>query len=421
VATRLYGIVWRWHFLAGVVACPILFVVAMTGALWAFQPELDRWANPELLVVEPGPELVPVDDLLATAKQHCTPVGMTLPGFVDAPARVYCAEGERREIYLDPYRGTVLGERDATSSFFSVVFSLHYELMLGRPGRLAIDWATTWTMLLLASGAVLWWPRGKRRGGGVWWPRRGVRGRQLLRDLHAVGGMYFLPVMFAITASGLMWTVWTGNSRWHPLTEDAVHETWDHPPSSTVIPGAPRLGTDAALAAAGIDRATERRAIFFWDKRAQPDSSYAFFLFDPAYASASKTELVWIDAYSGDEIERLTNADRSAIGKIDGVLYGIHIGSILGLPGRILACLAALLLAALCVTGPWMWWKRRPRGKVGVPPAKRTSWGLLAALVGIGVLLPMVLVTLAGVILLEGIAWLWRSRATAAPPPGSPG
>jgi uncharacterized iron-regulated membrane protein len=81
--------------------------------------------------------------------------------------------------------------------------------------------------------------------------------------------------------------------------------------------------------------------------------------------------------------------------------YAIHVGAILGLPGRILACLASLTLAALCITGPWMWWKRRPRGKLGVPPrAERFAWPLLAGIAALGFLLPTVGYTLlvAGVI-----------------------
>lgn len=419
MATRLYGIVWRWHFLAGVIACPILFVIAITGALWAFQPELDRWANPELLAVEPAGPLRPIDELIAAAPPTCTPLGINLPGRRDRPAVVYCVEGTRREVYVDPYRATLLGERSAGSSFFGVVFGLHWDLLLGDPGRIAIEWASSWALLLLLSGAVLWWPRGKRRGGGVWWPRRAISGRQWLRDLHAVVGAYAVPVLLAITATGLMWTLLAGQRRWHPLTEDAVHETWEHPPHSTASPGARRIGAEAAAAAAGIDRATERLA-YYLALPATPEAPYTFLRYDDRYESPSVASSVWVDAYSGKRLIELGWADRSVAGKLDSTAYGIHIGTILGLPGRILACLAALILAALCVTGPWMWWKRRPRGRLGAPPrARRTPWVLFVVLGGLGWLLPTVGYTLLAVMLVELGLWWWRTRTAVVVPPGS--
>lgn len=392
-ASRIYGVLWRWHFLAGLAACPIV-LVALTGALYAFQPELDPLVDPDLLVVEPAPTRARFDDLVATAARSCTPRGIVLPSADERPAIVYCTGEPRREIFLDPYRGHVLGERVEGGSLFSVIFELHRDLLLGDPGRILVEWASAWTLLLLLSGAVLWWPRGKRRGGGVWWPRRGVSGRQWLCDLHAVIGAYTIPVLFAITASGLTWTLLAGHERWHPLTEDKIHDTWDHPPASKVIPGAKRIGFDAALAAARIDPATEPLAIYV-DPPTKPDGSYAALVYDDRFESPWRGSSIWIDAYSGAELARLGWADRSTLGKLDSTMYSIHIGSLLGLPGRILACVAAVILALLCVTGPWMWWKRRPAGRLGAPPrASRRSWALLAVLAAFGWLLPTVGITL---------------------------
>lgn len=151
--------------------------------------------------------------------------------------------------------------------------------------------------------------------------------------------------------------------------------------------------------------------------RSTPDASYAILLYDDRFESPSRSSSIWIDAYSGAELARLGWGDRSVIGKLDSTMYAIHIGSLLGLPGRILACLAALILAALCITGPWMWWKRRPAGRLGAPPrAKRTSWSLVVVLAVFGWLLPTVGYTLLALAVFEGARWLWRTRAAATPP-----
>ena len=40
----LYKGVWRWHFIAGLLVLPLLVMMAITGGLYRFQPELDHLA-----------------------------------------------------------------------------------------------------------------------------------------------------------------------------------------------------------------------------------------------------------------------------------------------------------------------------------------------------------------------------------------
>jgi uncharacterized iron-regulated membrane protein len=409
--TNLHGTLWRWHFLAGLAACPIVLVVALTGALYSFQPELEAWKDAALLRVEPGPARLPLDRLIASVPggpDGCTPIGIDVSPRPDRSVRVWCSEGARREVLVDPYRGQVLGQREWEESLFGLVFRLHWDLLLGERGRLAVEWATSWVVLLLLSGAALWWPRGKRRGGGVFWPRGGLRGRQRLRDLHAVFGAYAVPVLFALAATGLFWTALAGQERWHRLVDDRAQRAWEAPPTSTVRAGGHRIGLDAAVRAAGLDLARDERALYL-SPPAAPQAPYALFVYDPTYESPSRSEAIWVDAYSGALLDKVGWGDRSAIGKIDGAGYAVHVGAFLALPGRILACAAALVLAALSATGPWMWWKRRPRGGLALPPrARRVPWPMLAALAGLGWLLPAVGWTFIAVLAIEGLAWLWR-------------
>ena len=43
--------------------------------------------------------------------------------------------------------------------------------------------------------------------------------------------------------------------------------------------------------------------------------------------------------------------------------YDIHVGAVLGLPGKILAFFASLIAASLPVTGFVIWWGRRKKSK----------------------------------------------------------
>jgi uncharacterized iron-regulated membrane protein len=53
VADSFFRRVWRWHFWAGLVACPVLLVVALTGALYTFREEIEDWQQADVRFVEP--------------------------------------------------------------------------------------------------------------------------------------------------------------------------------------------------------------------------------------------------------------------------------------------------------------------------------------------------------------------------------
>jgi uncharacterized iron-regulated membrane protein len=40
---RLYGTIWRWHFYAGLFVLPFIIILSITGAIYLFKPQIDRW------------------------------------------------------------------------------------------------------------------------------------------------------------------------------------------------------------------------------------------------------------------------------------------------------------------------------------------------------------------------------------------
>ena len=41
--TALYRTVWRWHFYAGLFVVPFILLLSLTGAIYLFKPQIDRW------------------------------------------------------------------------------------------------------------------------------------------------------------------------------------------------------------------------------------------------------------------------------------------------------------------------------------------------------------------------------------------
>ena len=41
--TALYRTIWRWHFYAGLFVIPLILILATTGAIYLFKPQVERW------------------------------------------------------------------------------------------------------------------------------------------------------------------------------------------------------------------------------------------------------------------------------------------------------------------------------------------------------------------------------------------
>jgi hypothetical protein len=38
----MYGLVWRWHFFAGVIFAPIIALLAISGGIYLFKPQIEN-------------------------------------------------------------------------------------------------------------------------------------------------------------------------------------------------------------------------------------------------------------------------------------------------------------------------------------------------------------------------------------------
>src|SRR5436190_20406712 len=65
---RLYRVVWRWHFYAGMIIAPALIVVAATGALYIFKDELEAVIYPGVTYVEPAARRVSYEQQMAAVR-----------------------------------------------------------------------------------------------------------------------------------------------------------------------------------------------------------------------------------------------------------------------------------------------------------------------------------------------------------------
>ncbi|HKX32000.1 MAG TPA: PepSY domain-containing protein [Blastocatellia bacterium] len=407
---RLYRVIWRWHFYAGLIVLPVLLIVSVTGGLYVFQAELERVIYPRLMFVEPQAQTVSYDEQVARARASL-PAGATIHGFsisqdpTRATSLIAEAGPERYvSVYVDQHTGAVLGQLDYNGSLFGFILNLHRTLLVGATGRVIVELATSWGIILIVTGIYLWWPRRDKPTAGVWWPR--IRGKSYViwRDWHTVPGFYFSLLAFLVMGTGLFFTQLF--SLGYQAVVDATRgypASYTNPPKSTRNDGAPKVTVDEIVAIARREQSERRMYVDFPHTAEDSLTIYA-----GNYDSPSTVSFLYLDQYSGKVLDTIRWGQLSAAAKVQVAAYAIHIGSIYGLPTKILAVLVCVMIVAMSVTGAAMWWVRRPRGRTGFPvkPADATppKW-LIAVICLLGVLMPAAGLSMLLILLGD---WLWR-------------
>ncbi|SFL90098.1 PepSY-associated TM helix domain-containing protein [Rugamonas rubra] len=410
----LYRAVWRWHFYAGLLVLPFLVLLAVTGALYLFQAEIDDYVYRDLRTVPRAAAQLPHSAVLARA-------GAAFPGVVAsyvpaaAPGRsaqvlLRGADGARVVVFVDPYRGKVLGSLPDKGGVSGVVRRLHSLSYFGTLANGLIEMAAGWTILLVVSGLYLWWPRG-RRGALL---LRGRPGQRVFwRDLHAVTGVYVALFLLFLAVTGMPWSVlwgaqinqWANGSNFGypagvrvalPMSDEhlqhALPTAWSL--RQARLPATP-TGAGAA-APIGVDRAVARfdqlgiARGYAVSLPAGPAGVYSAAVY-PADLAAQR--VVHIDQYTGRVLLDMGYGDYGPLGKSLEWGINVHLGQQFGLANQLVLLAACVAIVLLCVAGGCMWWQRRPAGGLGVPPmpADRGALKVVLAVMAVGgLLLPLV-------------------------------
>lgn len=424
--SNLYRAVWRWHFYAGLLVLPFMISLAVTGALYLFKDEIDAVVYSDLKRVEISEGKAAPSEMVAAAlaAHPGTAVKFTDPaspaGSVEITVKME-AEG-KLAVYVNPYTGQVLGALPDRGTIMWMVRYLHSLKYFGDTARMLIELAGGWSILLVATGIYLWWPR--NRSGGVVTVRGKPRNRMFWRDTHAVTGIFvgFFIVFLAIT--GMPWSgVWgdkvnewaNGNNFGYPagvrvavpMSDEHLNHvaktSWSleqaQMPLSTAEHTIAPIGLDEAVAT--FDRLGLHRG-YAVNIPATPEGVYTGSVYPD---DASQQRVVHLDQYSGKPLINMGFADYGPLGKWLEWGISVHMGQEFGLANQLVLLAACLAIVLLAVSAAVMWWKRRPAGSLGVPPLpsdRGVFRGLIAILAIGGIAFPLV-----GISLLVMLALDW--------------
>ncbi|MGA0533557.1 PepSY-associated TM helix domain-containing protein [Hansschlegelia sp. KR7-227] len=421
----IYRAVWRWHFYAGLIVAPFVLILSVTGAIYLFNDEINDALHAEKRITAPHETTLPLRRLIAAAEASVPGGKATRIDTWSAPdrsAQVFVAAGDGADlrVFVDPGTGAALGSYVYDRTLVGFADRFHGSLMLGKVGDGIVELAACWAVVLLVTGLYLWWPRGVRSFADALTPRLRATGRPFWKSLHAVTGAWTALLILFLILTGLPWAnVWgtllragadvagvgyptshrdhgavpastikqaTGEAPW-ALEEAPMPKSDDHSAhhgahmSAPEGPAAQPIGVDRAadiLAATGV---AHPYRLSLPNGRTGVYSAYTY----PDRPQGQRT--VQIDQYSGDIVNDVGFADYGRVAKAVELGVQLHMGNYFGVANQAVMLFACLGAAGLSITGPIMWWRRRPKGALGAPrplePARLRTVALITAALGI--------------------------------------
>jgi uncharacterized iron-regulated membrane protein len=370
------------HLWLGLSSGLVVFIISLTGCLYAFQAEISEATQPYRYVEAQQRAFLPPSQLKAIAQtqlpdkkthsvQYQGSGQAAIVSFYDFDPEYYYL------VYLNPYTGELLKVKDMDQDFFRIVLQGHYYLWLPPAiGQPVVASATLVFLLMLITGLVLWWPKNKGAAKQRFTIKWSARWRRKNYDLHNVLGFYATWVVLILVFTGLVWGFqWFAKATYWTLSGGKELQQYQEPLSDTT-----RLALSAQRPA--VDR--------IWLKmKAEYPTADIIEVHIPEHANASiavsinpdadtywQTDYRYFDQYTLQErsVEHPWGKYQQAsiADKITRMNYDIHVGAILGLPGKVLAFFASLIAASLPITGFYIWWGRRNK-KPSTPLTSRSG------------------------------------------------
>ena len=427
-----YRAVWRWHFYAGLLVLPVLCLMALTGALYLFKDEIDAAVYRPYERIAAGGAWASPDRWTAAASVGAggRVVNVRVPDRPDRAVRLTIRrpDGAQRTAFVNPYDAQYLGAV-RYGGVTELVKRTHSLSILGFWGNLLVEVVAGWALILVATGVFLWWPR--RRDAGVLAVRAAPRsGRPFWRDVHAVTGLYAGGVIAFLAVTGMPWSAVWGD-RVLGLIRDtglgrppapAAASPWLHAEhadapaavgwtmAGAALHGGPRSGPGALTRVLDTAQAAGMARPFTVTLPADPALAYTVAR-ETRQVEDARTLYIGADGGLRGDIRY----DQFGVGA-RAFEWGVavHQGTQYGWLNRYLMLAGCIAVWLLAISALMMWWRRRPKGRLGAPvapPGPRVRAAVLGIVLPLAIFYPMTGASLIVALALDRLARLIvRSR-----------
>ncbi|WP_422081119.1 PepSY-associated TM helix domain-containing protein [Ulvibacterium sp.] len=352
------------HLYVGLVIGLLFFIIALSGALYAWEAEISHRIYKQSVEARDNP-FVPVSQLRAELVREF-PEGdfraVTFQGKSSAAKVLIYAPGTYYYAFMDPYTGKIQHLQNMKEGWLNYLKSLHRNLLLGDVGRAIVHWVTLLSFFMVLTGLILWWPHRKSRRKYHFTINLKSKPVKLNYDLHNVLGFYASWIGVFIILTGIFWGFEPIRNGLRVLTRE--NETKYDIPESNVV-GSQSLNYDPnqkvdSLATAFLGQFPDKRVRISYPHK-ETDAIHLAVI-HPQQVVYS-TDYYHFDQYTGallqGNFQNGIHSEASAFTTLNGLIYDIHLGNLGHFWGRLLVSLTALVLASLPITGFVIWLGKR--------------------------------------------------------------
>jgi uncharacterized iron-regulated membrane protein len=431
-ASRRWRTLWRFHFYSGILSMPFIVFMALTGLVILYTQPFQDLTQRNLRVVTPASKVVSYDEqehAVEVAFPKAAVLSVTVPPDRSHSTIFAIDDGSAsgRDVFVNPYTGEVLGSVNSGAGLVKLSNRLHgylnnqWNVKLPTVsalwddgavmrdyvlGDLVLEVLGVWTLVLVATGAYIYWPRrsavgSARTGRGFLRVRWAKGGRARWRDLHGFAGILLIAGMVLTIISGLAWsTYWSPN--FTSLANEISPNAWTDAPPSTLgergdldrlgnsipwntgdrpIPAsyatkadgtqpAP-LSLDDVVLVAQREHMKPGYTINFpsneTDATSQ-DTTYGSFTMSNSWPrKTGEVRDVFLDQFSGRTLAEQDAYGYGTVSYAMDTLVSTHMGTQLGIFSRILMTSVCVLALWSVVSAIAMYAKRRRKGTLGIP------------------------------------------------------
>lgn len=427
----IYRVVWRWHFYAGLIFAPFLIILAISGGVYLFKPQIESNLYHEYYYIqEESSEALTASVQIAKVKETHPAGSITSLTFYDDPTRTtevgLLENGQMSSIFVNPYNGEIAGSLRNEEKFTEIFKKLHSELIIG--GTFAnrlVELAACWAIILLTTGLYIWWPRNRASIWGTVLPLLNKKGRTFWRDMHAVPAFWLSLLMLIWIATGLPWSGIMGaqidrlaNSTHTGKPQFA--DSWGEKPESVIktkdvaedvpwatenllVPASTNNGY-TPLSLDGANGIAEHELIKKPYTISVPEGDKGVYTISTSHTKPWDNATLHIDQYSGAIISDVRFTDFGVLAKAVTVGIALHEGRLFGLANQLIGLAVCIGLIGVIASSFVMWRKRKPEGSLGSPQKskdKKITRTVFIIMLFMGVIMPLVGISIIVVMLLD--------------------
>nr|WP_236702326.1 MULTISPECIES: PepSY domain-containing protein [Bacillaceae] len=411
--SAFYQTVWRWHFYAGVIFAPFLFILAFSGGVYLFKPQIEGYLYSEYTEIEQVEDqrlyYTNQADSVREAYPDSSITSVIVHDEQKATEFLIQENGVGSSVFVNPFTAEVTGIVNNDAKLTEIFKRIHSELWIaGTVGNRIVELAACWAVILIVTGLYIWWPRNKKAIWGTILPRLKKKGRMFWRELHAVPAFWLSAAILLLIVTGLPWSGVLGPQIQSVATSPPYAYSFGEKPESVtvtedVVDEVPwaneNLPVPFSIQSSYLPLSMDDSIHLFEQHAIKKPFSVSMPQGETGVYTASHMDVpkdlatLHMDQYSGAILSDVRYDDFGFGAKLVESGIALHEGRLFGWVNQALGLITCLGLMGLIGTSFVMWRKRAPKGTFAAPRKAtdpKTTWVVFGIMALFGILMPLV-------------------------------